>query len=56
VQAGTLSRLARLLWVQRTSEASVSDSDLKACVRQSQRLAALNLWQKVQKGLGLAPK
>lgn len=45
-----------MLWIQRTSDASVSDADLKAYLRESHRLAALNLPRKVQRELGLAPR
>ena len=42
-----------LLWIQRTSDDSVSDADLKAYLHQSHRLAALTLPKRVQKELGL---
>jgi predicted DNA-binding protein (MmcQ/YjbR family) len=41
-----------LLWIQRTSDASVSDADLKAYLHESHRLAALTLPKRVQKELG----
>ncbi|MFO1173103.1 MAG: MmcQ/YjbR family DNA-binding protein [Hyphomicrobiaceae bacterium] len=42
-----------LLWIQRTSDESISDADLKAYLRESHRLAALTLPKRVQKELGL---
>lgn len=45
-----------MLWIQRTSDESVSDADLEAYVRQSHRLAALNLPKRVRRELGLVAK
>jgi predicted DNA-binding protein (MmcQ/YjbR family) len=41
-------------WIQRTSDAFLSDKDLKAYLRESHKLAAANLTKKTQKALGLA--
>ncbi len=40
-------------WIQRTSNESISDADLKDYLRESHRLASLNLTKKLQKELGL---
>jgi predicted DNA-binding protein (MmcQ/YjbR family) len=40
-------------WIQRTSDASLSDSDLRIYLRESYRLAALNLTKKLQLEFGL---
>jgi len=40
-------------WIQRTSDESISDADLKDYLRESHRLASLNLTKKLQKELGL---
>lgn len=45
-----------LKWIQRTSAQSMSDKVLQDYIRESHRLAALNLPKKVQRGLGLAPQ
>jgi predicted DNA-binding protein (MmcQ/YjbR family) len=45
-----------MLWIQRTSDECVSDADLEAYVRESHRLAALNLPKRVQRELGLVAK
>ncbi|MFN0191816.1 MAG: MmcQ/YjbR family DNA-binding protein [Aestuariivirga sp.] len=42
-----------MLWIQRTSAASLKDAALKDYIRESHRLAALNLTKKVRKELGL---
>lgn len=42
-----------LLWIQRTSDEGISDMDLESYIRESHRLAALNLSKKVQRQLGL---
>lgn len=42
-----------LLWIQRTSNESISDADLEAYLKESHRLAALTLPKRVQKELGL---
>lgn len=42
-----------LLWIQRTSDESLSDADLKAYLHESHRLAALTLPKRVQRELGL---
>ena len=42
-----------MLWIQRTSDESLSDADLKGYLRESHRLAAQNLPKKVQRELGL---
>ena len=40
-------------WLQRTSEAAISDKDLKNYLRESYKLAAAGLTRKLQKELGL---
>ncbi len=40
-------------WIQRTGEESMSDEDLKDYLRESHRLASLNLTKKLQRELGL---
>ena len=40
-------------WIQRTSDASLSDADLKTYLRESHRLAAANLTKAKRKELGL---
>ncbi|MEL7543340.1 MAG: MmcQ/YjbR family DNA-binding protein [Pseudomonadota bacterium] len=40
-------------WIQRTSRASLDDDGLEAYLRESYRLASLNLTKKLQKELGL---
>ncbi len=45
-----------MLWIQRTSDESVSDPDLKGYLRESHRLAAANLPKKVQMELGFLKK
>jgi predicted DNA-binding protein (MmcQ/YjbR family) len=42
-----------MLWIQRTSPASMSDAELKDFLTESHRLASLNLPKKIQKQLGL---
>ena len=42
-----------MLWIQRTSAKSMKDADLKAYLRESYRLASLNLTKKAQRELGL---
>jgi predicted DNA-binding protein (MmcQ/YjbR family) len=42
-------------WIQRTSEASMDDASLRDYIRESHRLAALNLTKKMQQELGLNP-
>lgn len=42
-----------MLWIQRTSDESLGDADLKGYLRESHRLAAANLPKKVQRELGL---
>ena len=41
-------------WIQRTNAVSMSDADLKRYLRESHRLAALNLPKKLQRELGFA--
>lgn len=41
-----------MLWIQRTSATSVSDRDLKGYLKESHRLAALNLTKKLRRELG----
>lgn len=43
-------------WIQRTSDESVNDADLKGYLRESHRLAAANLPKKVQRELGFLEK
>jgi predicted DNA-binding protein (MmcQ/YjbR family) len=43
-----------MLWIQRTSDASVSDDELKTHLAESWRLAALTLTKKRRAALGLA--
>ena len=40
-------------WIQRLTDEGVSDEDLKNYLRESHRLASLNLTKKIQKQLGL---
>ncbi len=40
-------------WIQRTSDESMSDADLKDYLRESYRLVSLNLTKKLQRELGL---
>jgi predicted DNA-binding protein (MmcQ/YjbR family) len=40
-------------WIQRTSAASLKDAALRGYIRESHRLAGLNLTKKVRKELGL---
>jgi predicted DNA-binding protein (MmcQ/YjbR family) len=40
-------------WFQRYNESGLSDSDLKAYLRESHRLASMNLTKKLQRALGL---
>ena len=40
-------------WIQRTGDESMSDADLKDYLRESHRLASLNLTKKLQRELGL---
>jgi len=40
-------------WIQRTSRESIDDETLEAYLRESYRLASLNLTKKLQKELGL---
>ena len=40
-------------WIMRTGSQTVSDSDMKDYLRESHRLASLNLTKKLQKELGL---
>ena len=42
-----------MLWIQRTSDASMDDAALRDYLRESHRLAALKLPKKTQKELGL---
>ena len=42
-----------MLWIQRTSSASMNDAALKDYLRESHRLASLNLPKKTQRELGL---
>lgn len=42
-----------MLWIQRTSDASMDDAALQDYLRESHRLASLNLSKKIQKDLGL---
>lgn len=42
-----------MLWIQRTNSKSMDDSTLKDYLRESHRLASLNLSKKQQKDLGL---
>jgi predicted DNA-binding protein (MmcQ/YjbR family) len=42
-----------MLWIQRTSASAVSDRDLKGYLKESHRLAALNLTKKLRRELGL---
>jgi predicted DNA-binding protein (MmcQ/YjbR family) len=44
-----------LLWLQRRSDETLDDASLKRYLRESHRLAALNLPKRVQRELGLAP-
>ena len=43
-----------LLWLQRRSEETLDDAALAAYLRESHRLAALNLPKRVQREMGLA--
>ena len=43
-----------MLWIQRTNDASMDDLTLRDYLRESHRLAALNLPKKMQAELGLA--
>jgi predicted DNA-binding protein (MmcQ/YjbR family) len=42
-----------MLWIQRTSSKSMNDAALKDYLRESHRLASLNLPKKTQRALGL---
>ena len=42
-------------WIQRTSDACLSDKDLKIYLRESHKLASANLTRKMQRELGLQP-
>jgi predicted DNA-binding protein (MmcQ/YjbR family) len=42
-----------MLWIQRTSSKSMNDAGLKDYLRESHRLASLNLPKKTQRALGL---
>ncbi|MEO0618474.1 MAG: MmcQ/YjbR family DNA-binding protein [Pseudomonadota bacterium] len=42
-----------MTWIQRTSRASLDDAGLEAYLRESYRLASLNLTKKLQQELGL---
>jgi predicted DNA-binding protein (MmcQ/YjbR family) len=42
-----------MLWIQRMSDASMDDAALQDYLRESHRLASLNLSKKIQKNLGL---
>ena len=42
-----------MLWIQRTSSESMNDAALKDYLRESHRLASLNLPKKIQRELGL---
>ena len=42
-----------MLWIQRTDKSSMDDAALKDYVRESHRLASLNLTKKLQRELGL---
>jgi predicted DNA-binding protein (MmcQ/YjbR family) len=44
-----------MLWLQRRTAETVDDAALKDYLRESYRLAALNLPKRVQKELGLTP-
>jgi hypothetical protein len=52
-RARRLSGVARMLWIQRTSSESMNDAALKDYLRESHRLASLNLPKKTQRALGL---
>ena len=43
-----------MLWIQRTGDGSMDDAALKDYLRESHRLAGMNLPKKVQRELGLA--